>query len=399
MEKSKNLRGKKILWVTFINLDTFLHKTSRIEILRHLAKRGYTVHLVAVRSRKKYALKNANIHVISIPLRYIPIISPILFGGILLLSLPYYIISLNPDFIVTHPGGYIFSFVWVRLLYPFRRLKFVLDIRSTPVETVGLRGYLRTFYFNASVLVAKKLFDGITTITTLMRKEISDKFHINSKIGVWTSGVSPTLFNPEKIDEEGMELRKKFGLTNKFIVFYHGNFGIKRGIIESIEGVRMLKSKYHDLVLFLLGSGPALPEMQTIVQENGIQDRVLMHSPVDYEEVPKYVAMGDIGIIPLPDLPEWRHQCPLKLLEYLSMKKVVIITDIPAHREVVGKSKCGIYISSGDALEIAKAITYACNNKEKLRQFGSYGRAIINEKYSWEKVAEDFDNYLTALES
>ena len=398
--ENKNLRRKRLVWVSFLILDTFLHKTSRIEILRHLAKRGYTVYLIAVRSRRKYELGNSNIHIISIPLRYVPAISPIIFVGMLLIFLPCYIIYLNPDFIVTEPDISIFGFIWASLLSPFRGFKLALDIRSTPVETVGLRGYLNTFVFNISVFFAKGFFDGMTIITIPMRKEICDKFDIDSRfVGVWTSGVSLTLFNPKKYDEEAMKLRRKIGLTDKFIVFYHGNFGVERRTTEFIKSMEILRSKYPDLVFFLLGSGPALPEMKNIIQKGRIQDRVIIHNPVDYTDVPKYVAMCDIGIVPLPDLPDWRHQCPLKLLEYLSMEKAAIVTDIPAHREVIGNSKCGVYVSSANAKEIARAIAYAYNNKEKMKRFGSYGRAIIRRKYTWNKAAEDFDNYLSALKS
>ena len=79
-----------------------------------------------------------------------------------------------------------------------------------------------------------------------MRKEVCDKFHINSKtVGVWTSGVSTTLFDPEKNDEKGTELRKKFGLTDNFVIFHHGNFGFKRGIVECIESVEIIKRKQN----------------------------------------------------------------------------------------------------------------------------------------------------------
>ena len=389
-----------MIWISYLYLDIFLHKTSRIEILEHLAKRGYNVYLIAVRSRRKYEPRNLNLHIISIPLRCVPAISRIVFVAILLFFLPYYITSLNPDFIVTDPDISIFGFIWAPLLSRIRRFKVVLDIRSTPVETVGLIGYLQTFFFNVSVFFAKGFFDGMTIITPSMKKEICDKFQIDPRfVGVWTSGVSPTLFNPKKYDKEATKLRRKNGLTGKFIVFHHGNFGLKRGIIECIKSIEILKSKYPDLVLFLLGSGAALPEIEKIIQRKGIQDRVIIHSPVDYVEVPKYVAMCDIGIVPLPDSPEWRHQCPLKLLEYLSMEKAVIVTDIPAHQEVIPKSKCGIYVSSATPIEIARAIAYAYNNKGRLKEFGSNGRAIISRKYTWNKVAEDFDNYLSALKS
>ena len=66
---------------------------------------------------------------------------------------------------------------------------------------------------------------------------------------------------------------------------------------------------------------------------------------VDYEDVPKYISMSDVAIIPLPDMHYWRSQSPLKLLEYLAMTKTVIISDIPAHRAVIGDA-CGIYSPS-----------------------------------------------------
>lgn len=387
---------KKILWISFIILDIYLHKTSRIEILRHLAKRGYTVCLFAVRSRNRYEIEDSNIHVISIPLRYIPVLSPFFFLGILLLALPYYILYLRPNYVITEPGISIFSFVWVGLLSKLFRARLILDVRSTPVETVGLRGYLKLFFFSASISVAKSVFDGMTTITTLMRDEIRSKFHINSEIGVWTSGVSTRLFDPETSGQDGANLRERFRLSDKFIIFHHGNFGIKRGITNCIRSIEALKTEYSDVVLFLLGSGLAFQEIERIIAANGIQDKVIIHTPVDYEKVPKYVAMCDVAIVPLPNIPDWRHQCPLKILEYLAMEKPVLLTDIPAHREIVGSNKCGIYMPS-DPRGIASAIKFAYNNREKLQEWGELGREIVIRKYDWDRVADDLEHYILSL--
>ena len=76
------------------------------------------------------------------------------------------------------------------------------------------------------------------------------------------------------------------------------------------------------------------------------------------------------------------------------MEKPVILTDIPAHREIVGKSKSGIYISSVDPEEIAEAISYAYRNHENLDKWGVAGRTIIKDKYTWEKIAKVFKEYL-----
>jgi len=387
---------KKIVWVSFLLLDTHLHRTSRIQILSCLAKRGYEVSLVAAHSKKRSLSETADIRLISIPLRYTPSISHAIFVLSLFLFLPVLVLHLKPDFIVAEPhDATVFGLMSTLLLPRSIRPKIVLDIRSTPVETDGIGGCVKTLCFDASVRIARKLFDGITIITPLMKKEICDRFHIDPKfIGVWTSGVSTELFKPDKYLVRGTELKRRIGLNDKFVVIYHGAFTFKRGIIETVDSITLLGGKYRNVVLFLLGSGPALPHLRRLLREKGIQDRVVIRGPVDYEDVPEHIAMCDVGIVPLPDVPDWRNQCPLNLLEYLSMGKVVIVTDIPANRGIVGKSRCCIYVSSADPHQIAKAIMYAYDNRKVLKERGFCGRRIVEEEYDWNKVAEDFESHL-----
>jgi len=274
----------------------------------------------------------------------------------------------------------------------------VLDIRSIPVETVGLRGYLEKFWFFVSIVIAKKLFDGMTIITPLMKKEVSDNFGIDqSKVGVWTSGVSESLFNPETFSLASSEMKKKLGLSEKFVVFYHGVFSATRGLEETIEAMKLIKPKYPAIVFFLLGNGPDINRLKTLIQKEGLQENVIIHDSVEQSEVPKFIDFCDVGIVPLPCNIYWRFQSPLKLLEYLSMKKVVILSDLPAHRLVVNKEKCVIYFSSVNPQEIAKSIEYAYDNRANLGYWGNVGREIIEREYTWEKVAKDLENYLMSI--
>jgi len=82
----------------------------------------------------------------------------------------------------------------------------------------------------------------------------------------------------------------------------------------------------------------------------------------------------------------------------LAMEKVVILTDIPAHRAVIGESPCGIYIKSISPQEIAKAIGIAYLNRENLGEMGKIGREIIDREYVWKKVAIDLEKYLQSID-
>jgi len=361
--------------------------------------RRHSIVLITNWPRNLVVEKTPKMNKISFPLRYVPLISPFMFAIAMCFFLPAYIIASKPDFIVIEPDITILSGILGRFVSIFRKTKFVLDIRSIPVETVGFRGFQKKLWFNASVLTAKKLFDGITIITPLMKKEVCSKFDIDpSKVGVWTSGVSIELFDPENCISDGKELKRKLGLARKFVVFYHGFFSFGRGLTETIEAMKIVRRKHTNVVFFLLGTGFNVDMLSVLIRKENLQENVIIHNPVDQSEVPKFIGMCDICIVPLPDNPFWRFQSPLKLLEYLAMEKVVILTDIPAHRAVVGKAKCGIYISAAKPMEIAKAIEYCYFNKENLEEWGAVGRRIVTEEYTWKKVAGDLENYLISID-
>ena len=394
-----NLNRKRVLWVSFLYLDKSLHKTTQIEILKHLAKRGYSVFLLALYSHEKIKTEYADLKIHSLPMKDRPVITNALFVLLLLFLWPFYMMHFRPNYLIVEPqDATAFGLIPMALLPKSTRPKIILDARTAyiPKPSRDIGG----FFFDNSFHIARKLFDGITTITPMMKTDFCNKYHIDPKrVGVWTSGVDTELFNPHYFSKERKELREKFGISKKLVLFYHGAFGAvhgtgSRGIVEIVESVALLKGKIDDVALFLLGWGPCSQRVLELVREHEIQDRIIVHDRVDYKDVAKFVAMCDVGLQLLPDRPEWRSQCSLALLEYLAMKKPVIATSLPLNRYVMGNCKCGIYVSSTLPLEIAEAVSSVYDHKRELEQWGSYGRAIINQEFTWEKVAESLDKYL-----
>lgn len=398
MSNSKETKsGKSILWISFFQARG-LDNASLLNVLMQLVKFGHPVSLITVKSNRTNIFECKGLKTNLFPLKKIPLFLPVFFTFLLYFYLPLYILTSKIDIVIMEPSVHVLSVFPSLLISKFTKTKFVLDIRSTPVETYNLGGKLLKFWFSASVLIAKKYFDGFTIITSPMRKRVSQDFNLKSKkIGIWTSGVSQILFNPEKYIENNLKLRKKFDLEERFVVFYHGIFTATRGLQETVKAITIVKQKNPDILLFLLGTGPIVTALNTLVQKEDLQQNVVIVSPVEQAEVPKFISMCDVSIIPLPDNHYWRFQSPLKLLEYLAMKKVVILTDLPAHRAVVGEAKCGIYISSIKPTEIAAAIEYAYLNKASLKEWGKNGKKIVERKYTWEKVVGNLEEYLKNL--
>lgn len=391
VSKSSSLR---IIWSETMHLDLSLSKTTELEILNALSNLNHDVEFVAMRSGA-YEVKCDSVRLTLIPIRNYQIVASVAFTIIQTLLLLKRMVSSKIDVIITEPGTNFFGFIPLLIVRKLTKTIFVLDIRSTPVEVFGLPGFLEKLSFNLSVLIAKKHFDGLTIITPLMRDEVCDRYNVNPNlVGVWSSGVSLSTFDMNNTSRD--DLRKKLGLEGKFVVMYHGFIASDRGLRETVDAIGRLKSSYPDIVLFFLGSGSYANELKTKVNHMNLERSVVVHSAVDYSDVSKFIAMSDVGIVPLPDIPQWRYQCPLKILEYLAMGKPVILTSIPAHRAIVGDEKCGIFTSSSEPEDIAKSIVLAYENRDKLPQWGQKGISIANE-YSWDKVAKDLNDYLEKI--
>ena len=391
-------RGYRIVWVTELPLDSAVHKTAEVEILRHMAHRGHDVKLWGIRSRKPYSTGDPNIRTICFPLRSAPLAHTLFLLIALLLFTPIYVLVKRPHFVIVEPYAPALALILKPLLSPWAHLRVILDIRSTPVEVHGFANTLKSIVFDISVLVAKKVFDGITIVTAGMRDDVARRFHIDpEEIGVWSNGVSTRLFDPAAHLADGRRLREFYHLDKSFVVFYHGAVTADRGIAEVVKSIGILsKDGYDDITFFLLGNGPALPSIKTLIHDAGLGGKVILHDVVDYTQVPKYIAMSDVGIVPLPRLHDWMHQCPLNLLEYLAMEKPVVLTDIPGNRSIVGDSKCGRYVADADPVEFAGAIAYFHDRKQMLREWGSYGRTIVEERYDWAKMAELLEDFITS---
>jgi glycosyltransferase involved in cell wall biosynthesis len=408
IQKEKNRQQGRILWARNMLIDVDLFAKTETGILHQLTKIGYEIFFISGHSRQKCEFKNQKIHLFSIPLgKDFPLKYHLLFSFVQLFSFPFYLIKVRPNYMIIDWDS-IYSVMPALLLCRLLKTKIILDIRSTPTPVKNVQqkaGYLmrlQSLAFNISVNIAKKRLDGMTIITDLMKKEVCSKFHVDPKwVGVWSSGVSSELFSCERYARSGMELREKLGLSGKFVVLYHGGFSLARGLMDTIGAMSLVRDRYPDSVLFLLGAGSTetIGEMKKAVMDSGLRERVVLHEAVDHRDVPKYIAMSDVGIVPLLDLPQWRNQCPTKLLEYLAMEKVVILSDIPCHREIIGDNKFGIFMPSISPTGIASSIAYAHDNRDKLKDWGASGRVTVTNKYTWEKIARNLEDYLRRIEN
>jgi glycosyltransferase involved in cell wall biosynthesis len=306
--------------------------------------------------------------------------------------------NIDVDVVVVRPFNLIETlplwFFWRKVLrnkFP----RFVLDIRSLVADDPGfLKQIQRQVRFWFSVRFAFRYFDGMTMITEKMKSDLQQTTrNFSKRICVWSSGMDPVLFNPDNVSD----LREELQLTERFIIMYHGVFSFKRGLQEAIQAIDIVRKTHPEILLFLLGKGVAQSELEGLVQKLGLQDHVIIHPAVAFEQVPRFIKSANAGILPFPDLDSWNTSSPIKLTEYLAMGKPVIVTDIEAHRAALGNLKSGFFIPDHQPENIANGIRAVIEKKSDLDSLEALGRKTALENFTLEMQAKKIKTYFQDL--
>lgn len=387
-------RKLKTLWLNLGFLDREMDLSERWQILQALAKED-----VEVRASFNYINKPLPIDGID-KVWMLQLRRRGLFGAIKLFAEQQLLLlkNLDVDVVVVWPFNFHQTlpiwFLWRKILRrPLPR--FVLDFRTLAVDLpAGWTGKLRQKRFDTSARLAFRYFDGVTIITDKMKSDLQKEVNDFQKLlCVWSTGVDPDLFDPHRAGS----LKSELGFNGRFVIMYHGVLSPNRGLQQTIDAIDMVRKSHPEVMLFLLGRGPAETELKQQIQQLGVQDSVRIHPSVPFEDVPKYINSAQVGILPFPDLDWWNTSSPIKLNEYLAMEKPVIVTDIVAHRAVLGKAKCAFFVSDHNPTSLARGIEVALEKAPDFLSLGTSGREIALSRFTWKKQALEIKAYFHNL--
>lgn len=385
----------KMLWFPRIQFDIAkLHIATRGEMSQAIEKKGWEVK-IAVTSNKRYGLDylfNNYVIVPIIKIKYLRILSFWIIGFILFI---YHYFKFNPAVVIVD----IFS-VWFTIpfvLFQSQKKLFIMDNRSPFYNELEgespIKDKIMEIYTALSFNYCKYYLNGMAVVTKNFKNHVIKKYRFPKHlICVWENGVDIEKFSFSKF--KNIEIPNL--LKDKFVLLQHGAQTLNRGLLETIEAMSLINMK--DIVLILIGDGPAKNEIHEKIKKYKLEKKVYVLPPVPKDEIPKYIRWCNCAIMAYPNIEYWNNNNPLKLLEYFAMGKVVICTDMWTFRHIAGDRKCVYYLKNNDSETIARAINYCYKNKEKLKDWGEEGIEIIKQEFTWDKQASKLIDFIKQLQ-
>jgi len=156
--------------------------------------------------------------------------------------------------------------------------------------------------------------------------------------------------------------------TNEPVLLYVGRLSPEKDLSTLLRAFALLQEKTLTRLL-LVGDGPERENLERIVADQKLQDRVsfLGHQANPYP----YFTKSDVFV-----LSSTREGLPTVLIEALALGVKVVSTDCPSGpREVLNGGKYGILVPAGDTSSLSEAMTMAVTSprteipKEALAQY------------------------------
>jgi len=186
-------------------------------------------------------------------------------------------------------------------------------------------------------------------------------------------GADNHLLQPAKTEEK-----------HPFTVHFHGEFQALHGIRYILDAAKILP----DIPFSIIGDGMEYAERKKQAEELNLKN-VTFTGRVPFDKVKDYIEKASVCIGIIGETQKTQLVSPLKIYEYLAMKKTVITADTPALREVFtpGKDLYGIPAANPQAL--ADAIRELQNHPGEVRALAENGHQTFNAKCTPKIIGEE----------
>lgn len=177
------------------------------------------------------------------------------------------------------------------------------------------------------------------------------------------------------------------------VILYSGRLEPWSGVHEIVEAIKAIHKVRPKAKFMFIGDGSAAEQLIDEVTDHELDHCVLFLGFQRYTRMPELIAAADIAIVPFPHTPTTEVCSPVKLFEYLLMRKPVITTALPGIREAVSEEHV-VFVADLSAAELRNAVLYLLENPEQRTRLQDAGYELCREHYAWGALAEKFAHSL-----
>jgi len=241
------------------------------------------------------------------------------------------IIATSPQFF-TSVSGYFLSI--------FKRKPWIFEVRDLWPQGIRSVEAVKS-NFILDMLEKLELFlyrkaSLVIPVTPAIKKDIAGRGIDAEKIRVITNGSNLEAFTPR---EKSKRLIEELELRDKFVIGYIGTHGMSHGLDFIVRAAKGIEDEAIHFVF--LGAGSEKQNVVRIAREEGVKN-VTFLDPIPKDDVPEFLSVLDVGLVPLRRLPILKKVIPSKIFELASMEKPILLGVEGQAQEIIEAHGAGV---------------------------------------------------------
>ncbi|MBV8685394.1 MAG: glycosyltransferase, exosortase A system-associated [Alphaproteobacteria bacterium] len=238
---------------------------------------------------------------------------------------------------------------------------------------------------------AARRADAVAVICEGLRRDLVARGIAGEKVLVAPNGVDMSLFgNPPGRD---LDLARRLGLAGADVVGFIGSFYDYEGLDDLIAAMPLLLARRPKAQLVLVGGGPMEAALKAQAEESPARGRIHFAGRVPHHEVERYYGVIDILAYPRKAMRLTELVTPLKPLEAMAQRKLVVASNVGGHRELIEDGVTGTLFTAGDPAALAEALDKLFANRPLWEGRRDVARRFVERDRNW---SSNISSYMPA---
>jgi glycosyltransferase involved in cell wall biosynthesis len=199
-------------------------------------------------------------------------------------------------------------------------------------------------------------------------------------------GADPNLFRPLAGKES---VRQRYGFSGQDIILTAlGRMVYKKGFEVLLRAFQPIVAACPQAKLVVGGDGPLNQPLHQLASKLGIEDSVAFPGKIAWDQVPQFLGMADIFVLPsVRDQKGNMDGLPTVLLEAMGCGLTVVASDIGGVRLAVDDGVNGLVVPPGDAAALGSSLSRLIAGLATRLVLGQRARQSVVERLNWQTVS------------
>jgi PEP-CTERM/exosortase A-associated glycosyltransferase len=223
--------------------------------------------------------------------------------------------------------------------------------------------------------------DAVVTICEGLRGELVGRGIEEARVTVVPNAVDVDTFTTRRGADPA--LAERLGLGGGPVLGFVGSFYAYEGLALLLQALPTVLARWPRTKLLLVGGGFQEAQLKRQVESQLLGDRVVFTGRVPHDHVPAYYQLIDVLVYPRLSMRLTELVTPLKPLEAMAYRRLVVASDVGGHTELIRDGETGLLFRAGDAVALAARVLEALDLGERGEAIRAAARRFVETERTW----------------